>query len=145
MTGWVLHPQLAADTHPLARLPLCEVRLMRDARFPWLVLVPRIEGAVDWVDLPREVQHRLIDEIDLAGHALRAVAAFDKLNIAALGNVVAQLHVHVVGRSAGDAAWPRPVWGSGPAADYDSDALRTLSAALEAALRAPAAGADALA
>lgn len=120
--GFALDPRLAADTRPVGDLPLSRVLLMDDARFPWLVLVPRHAGLVELDDLPRDDRITLLDEIELAGRALRALAAPDKLNVAALGNVVAQLHVHVVARVRDDAAWPRPVWGVGERAPYPADA-----------------------
>lgn len=107
----------------MASLPLSDVLLMDDVNYPWLILVPRITGAVEWVDLSPADQHRLLDEVTLAGGALRHLHAPDKLNIAALGNVVAQLHVHVIARFAGDAAWPKPVWGAVPARRYDAGKL----------------------
>ncbi|HEY4582611.1 MAG TPA: HIT domain-containing protein [Lysobacter sp.] len=127
---WTLHPQLHADTHAVASLELCDVRLMDDARFPWLVLVPRIAGAVEWVDLDVADRHRLDEEIARCAAALRQVRAPHKLNIGALGNVVSQLHVHVVGRFHGDEAWPRPVWGSGEARRYASGEAAALIATL---------------
>ncbi|GAB1595894.1 HIT domain-containing protein [Lysobacter claricitrinus] len=123
MNGWTLHPQLAADTHFVTSLPLCDVLLMNDARWAWLILVPRIDGAREWIDLDRGAQHRLSDEVALASEALRDLHAPHKLNVAALGNVVAQLHVHVIARFREDAAWPRPVWGVGEAAAYASQVL----------------------
>lgn len=137
MSGWALHPQLDADTKFVASLPLCDVRLLDDARFPWLVLVPRADGCVDWIDLDRDAQHRLADEIDLAGRVLRDMHTPDKLNVATLGNVVPQMHVHVIARFRADAAWPRPVWGVGTAEPYAADAL----AAAVVALRTRLAGA----
>lgn len=120
---WHLDPRLEADTHLVARLPLSDLRLMDDARYPWLVLVPRVAGATELVDLPAAGQHALLDEIGHASHALRALVAPDKLNIAALGNVVPQLHVHVIARFRADDAWPKPVWGAHPARPYAPDAL----------------------
>jgi diadenosine tetraphosphate (Ap4A) HIT family hydrolase len=119
---WALHPRLEADTHPVARWPLCDVRLMEDARYAWLILVPRIADAVEIVDLPDDVQQQLTAEIARASRALRTVAAPHKLNIGALGNVVRQLHVHVLARFEGDAAWPGPVWGHGQAEPYTDEA-----------------------
>lgn len=118
MSGFALHPQLAADTRPVALLQLCDVLLMNDANYPWLVLVPRIAGAVELLDLDDADRSRLWREIDLASQALREAFNPDKLNIAALGNVVSQLHVHVIARSRDDAAWPKPVWGAQPAKPY---------------------------
>lgn len=127
---FILDPRLAADTRPVASLPLCEVRLMNDARFAWLVLVPRRAGLVEIADLAEEEQATLWREVNRAAAALRACAPCDKLNLGALGNIVRQLHVHVVARREGDAAWPGPVWGSGAARPYAADALEALTAGL---------------
>ncbi|MGA7439016.1 MAG: HIT family protein [Luteibacter sp.] len=113
-----LDARLAGDTLVVGDLPLCRVLLMRDSRFAWLVLVPRQAGLVEVSDLPDADRAALWREVDQAGAALRAVAPCDKLNIGALGNIVRQLHVHVVARVEGDAAWPGPVWGSGKAEPY---------------------------
>ncbi|WP_426689266.1 HIT domain-containing protein [Rhodanobacter ginsengiterrae] len=117
--GFILDPRLAADTYPVASLPLCEVLLMNDARYPWLILVPRRAGVVEIADLGSSEQTMLWQEANLAAAALRAAVPFDKLNLGALGNIVRQLHVHLVGRREGDAAWPGPVWGHGSALDHD--------------------------
>jgi diadenosine tetraphosphate (Ap4A) HIT family hydrolase len=116
MTGdaaFALDPRLAADSLLVAEGPLSQLRLMDDARFAWLVLVPRVADASEWVDLDAEGQHLLLAEVGRAAQLLRATGACHKLNIGALGNVVRQLHVHVVARNEGDAAWPGPVWGAG--------------------------------
>lgn len=113
-----LDARLAGDTVVVGDLPLCRVLLMRDSRFAWLVLVPRQAGLVEVSDLPEADHAALWREVGQAGAALRAVAPCDKLNIGALGNIVRQLHVHVVARVEGDAAWPGPVWGSGKAEAY---------------------------
>ena len=123
MNRWHLHPQLADDTHPVALLPLCEVRLMDDANYPWLILVPRIADAVELIDLAREQRLMLMEEIDQAARTLRTVFRPDKLNVAALGNVVPQLHVHVIARSIDDPAWPAPVWGRAAARPYTAEGL----------------------
>jgi diadenosine tetraphosphate (Ap4A) HIT family hydrolase len=125
----------AAD---LGELPLCHARLQLDARYPWIVLVPRIGGARELEDLSAADRARLIEETVLAGAAVRAVAevlglAVDKLNVGALGNVTPQLHVHVVGRRADDPAWPGPVWGHSPGQAYEA---KTLQRAVAAARRA---------
>ncbi|MCE5232565.1 MAG: HIT family protein [Mizugakiibacter sp.] len=132
--GFALDPRLAADTASVAELPLSRLLLMDDARFPWLILVPRRPGLVELADLDRAAQHALLDEVQRAGAALRAAAPCDKLNVGALGNVVRQLHVHVVARRAGDAAWPGPVWGAGRAERYAADAREALLARLRALL-----------
>jgi diadenosine tetraphosphate (Ap4A) HIT family hydrolase len=117
--AFTLDPRLAADSLLLADGPLSQLRLMDDARFPWLVLVPRVADAVEWFDLDEERRHVLLAEVHRAGQVLRATSPCHKLNIGALGNVVRQLHVHVVARTEGDAAWPGPVWGSGTMLRYD--------------------------
>ena len=122
-SAYHLHPQLAADSHPLANLALCELRLIDDANYPWLVLVPRVPDAVELVDLARDLRLQLTDEIDFASRLLRAAVRPDKLNVAALGNMVPQLHVHVIARFHGDPAWPAPVWGRVAARPYAPEAL----------------------
>ena len=130
-----LDPQLAADTHAVGDLELSRVLLMNDARFPWLILVPRRAGMRELIDLHVDEQHILLSEIDRCATALRNMDRPDKLNVAALGNVVAQLHVHVIARTLHDAAWPRPVWGVGEAVHYDANALQLRLTSLRAALR----------
>lgn len=115
-----LDARLAADSVPVIDLPLCSVLLMNDARFPWLLLVPRHAGMSEVHDLDEGDQEQLWREIRSAAYALRAAVPCDKLNIGALGNIVRQLHVHVVARVVDDAAWPGPVWGSGVARPYDA-------------------------
>lgn len=133
MNAWTLHPQLDADTHPLARWPLCELRLMDDANHPWLILVPRVPGATELVDLDVAAQSALMAEITRASRALQALHRPDKLNVAALGNAVPQLHVHVIARYRHDIAWPRPVWGVANARPYAPDVLADTAARLQAA------------
>ena len=118
-----LDARLAADSLFVADGPLSQVRLMDDARWPWLVLVPRVEGASEWIDLDGNQQRLLLAEVNLVSRLLREEAGVDKLNLGALGNIVRQLHVHLVGRHEGDAAWPGPVWGSGAAQRHAPDAL----------------------
>ena len=134
-SGYHLHPQLAADSHPLATLALSELRLIDDANYPWLVLVPRVANAVELIDLDRDQRLRLTDEIDFAARLLRAAVRPDKLNVAALGNMVPQLHVHVIARFTTDPAWPAPVWGRLAAKPYAPEALvdriRSFQAAME--------------
>jgi len=132
--GFALDPRLAADTRPVASLPLCDVQLMDDARWPWLVLVPRRAGLVEIADLPGDEQALLWQEVNRAAAALRAVAPCDKLNLGALGNIVRQLHVHVIARIEGDAAWPGPAWGHGARVPRDDKDAAALIAALRQAL-----------
>jgi diadenosine tetraphosphate (Ap4A) HIT family hydrolase len=128
--GFPVDPRLAADSLFLADGPLSQLRLMDDRRFRWLVLVPRVPGAVEWIDLDGDAQRLLLAEINLAGRLLRAWAPAHKLNIGALGNVVRQLHVHVLARDEGDAAWPGPVWGAGTPRRYDDAERLALAARL---------------
>lgn len=118
-----LHPQLAEDTVPVIELALCEVRLMDDANHPWLVLVPRVANAIEMIDLDAMQRTQLTAEIDAVCRALKALFKPDKLNVAALGNMVSQLHVHVIARYIDDIAWPRPVWGTTAARAYSPEAL----------------------
>ena len=121
--GWHLHPQLAEDTHPVAHFALSELQLMDDANHPWLILVPRVESAVELIDLSDGQQAELTREIARASRALQAVFKPHKLNVAALGNLVPQLHVHVIARYEDDIAWPRPVWGMAAAQPYATEEL----------------------
>ncbi|MEO8855697.1 MAG: HIT family protein [Burkholderiaceae bacterium] len=132
--SFILDPRLAADTYPVASLSMCNVLLMNDARYPWLILVPRRTALVEISDLAVAEQTLLWQEANRAATALRAVAPFDKLNLGALGNIVRQLHVHLVGRRTGDDAWPGPVWGNGSAQAYDEAPRDALLAALRRAL-----------
>lgn len=130
---WRLPADFETVSAPLADLPLCAARLMNDARFVWVVLVPRREGVVDIDDLTPGERHRLLDETLEAGRRVRAMSAAlgrpaDKLNIAQLGNVTRPLHVHVVARRPDDAAWPRPVWGVGVAEPWSTAQLDQLTA-----------------
>jgi diadenosine tetraphosphate (Ap4A) HIT family hydrolase len=128
--NWSLHPQLAQDTVPVGDLGLARGLLANDANYPWLILVPRRAGLVELIDLDDAAQVQLLGEIAAAARALKAITACDKLNIAALGNQVAQLHVHVIARRHGDAAWPKPVWGAAAPRAYEPAARDTLLAAL---------------
>ncbi len=115
MTSFTLHPQLRRDTHRIGSLSLSEVLLMDNALFPWAVLVPRVVGAREITDLKSSQQHLLMDEITRVSEGMQRFFSADKMNVAALGNQVPQLHVHVIARTMGDAAWPNPVWGKGRA------------------------------
>ena len=124
-----LHPRLSQDADFVGDLPLCRVLLMNDSRWPWLVLVPRLANAVELTDLDRAGRALLIEETAQAAEWLKAHARADKINVGALGNVVRQLHVHIVARHAGDPAWPGPVWGFGAAVPYGDDEARAMVAA----------------
>lgn len=123
---FTLDPRLQADTHFIASLSLCDVLLMNDTRFPWLILVPRIARATEIVDLDDPLKATLWREVDQAALQLRALTSCEKLNIGALGNIVRQLHIHVIGRYTGDAAWPGPVWGCGSAVPYEDIAAKAV-------------------
>jgi diadenosine tetraphosphate (Ap4A) HIT family hydrolase len=108
---FTIHPKLAADTLEVADLELSKLLLMNNAHYPWCILVPRVVGAREWLDLNFTQQHALLDESNRVARAMLRLFDAHKINIAALGNVVSQLHVHVVGRYQNDPAWPGPVWG----------------------------------
>jgi len=125
MAGWSVAPAFEAGSVVVGDWPLCHVRLQDDARFPWLILIPRVAGAVELEDLPEADRAILMEETVRAGHAVRALGAavgrpVEKLNVAAIGNVTAQLHIHVVGRRKDDGLWPEPVWGRGAAERYEA-------------------------
>ena len=119
---FILNPRLEADTLHVAEWPLCLVRLMNDATYPWLILVPKRHGVTEIHELDETDRHLLADEIAQASHRLQIATNAFKINIAALGNVVPQLHVHVIARYQDDPAWPAPVWGRAPAVPYRDDA-----------------------
>jgi diadenosine tetraphosphate (Ap4A) HIT family hydrolase len=127
MSSFTLDPRLAADTVPLGDLGLSAIYLMNDSRFPWFVLVPRRPELSELTDLAPDDAATLMDEIRVATRVMLALARPDKVNVGALGNVVAQLHVHVVGRFLSDPAWPGPVWGWGKATPYPDHAAAALA------------------
>lgn len=133
--SFTLHPTLARDTVEVVRLPLCRVLLMRDRRFPWLILVPERDAVREIHELDAADRSRLIEETARASRVLSGLVRPDKINVGALGNVVPQLHVHVVARFATDVAWPGPVWGSGLPEPYPAEDLETFRARLAAAFR----------
>ncbi len=119
--GFSVAPAFEAGSVAITEWPLCHVRLQDDARFPWLILIPRVEGAVELEDLSVEQRAVLMEETVRAGALVRRLGAVEKLNVGAIGNVTAQLHVHVVGRRRDDSLWPDPVWGRGPVVPYTDD------------------------
>lgn len=132
-----LDPRLGADTLSVGDLALCAVRLMNDRRYPWLVLVPRVEGAIEVHALAPAERALLLEESTAAARALAELAPGHKINIGALGNVVRQLHVHVLARHEGDPAWPGPVWGHSPAVPYEQAAANERIARLRAMMPVP--------
>lgn len=133
-TGFLLDPRLEADTFPVIDLALASVRLMDDARFPWAILVPRRPGLSELIELEGSSRATLTAEIDHVSRALKALTGCDKLNVAALGNQVRQLHIHVIARFTGDPAWPGPVWGVGERRTYAAPQAMLTVARLRAAL-----------
>lgn len=133
MTVFQLDPRLDADTLPVMELALCSLRLMNDQRWPWLILVPRIAGACEVHDLQETEQTLIALESAAAGRVLAQVTDCEKINTAAIGNIVRQLHVHVIARKPGDANWPGPVWGFGVREPYDKAAAMILIAGIKSA------------
>jgi diadenosine tetraphosphate (Ap4A) HIT family hydrolase len=127
---WSLHPRLDEDAISIGDLPLSRLAMMKDANYPWLVLVPRQADAVEIIDLDRDGRAVLMTEIGQVSEALKDITGCDKLNVAALGNQVPQLHVHIIARRKSDAAWPRPVWGAAPARGYDTADLEAFIEAI---------------
>jgi diadenosine tetraphosphate (Ap4A) HIT family hydrolase len=116
---WKLHPQLLADSIPITEFPICAVRLLDDARFPWILLIPRIAGLTQWLDMPQDIAHQVLDEVHEAQHVLQQIFTPVRINFAAIGNRVDQLHIHCVARFGNDAAWPDVVWGHGIRQTYN--------------------------
>jgi len=135
LSEFALDPKIAADSIFVADLPLSAVRMMRDANYPWLLLVPRRAGIFEIVDLAPSDRLQLMEEIAMTSATLRAAVPCDKLNVAALGNVVRQLHVHIIARRKDDPAWPNPIWGAAPARTYATGAAEALAAELAARLK----------
>lgn len=120
MSEFTLHEKLAADCFLIGSLPLCDVLLLNDTRYPWCVLVPRVAGLTELMQLDAPQAQLLFTELSLVSEILEKQAGVTKLNVGALGNLVPQLHIHVIGRSPSDAAWPGPVWGFGQAQPYSA-------------------------
>jgi diadenosine tetraphosphate (Ap4A) HIT family hydrolase len=129
-SAWSLHARLKEDTIDIGDLPLCRVLVIKDANYPWLLLVPRRPDIVEVIDLEEVEQAQLMTEVSRVARALKDVTKCDKLNIAALGNMVPQLHVHVIARRTSDAAWPRPVWGAVPPLSHDAEEVQVFISAL---------------
>lgn len=132
---FLLHPTLERDTVEIARLKLCRVLLMRDSTYPWLILVPERENLRDLDDLSPDDQALAMAEITQVSKTMKELFHPDKMNVAALGNVVEQLHIHVIARFKEDLAWPKPVWGVLPPKDYENAERDTLIARLALALK----------
>ena len=131
MSRFEIHPQLLYDCHRLGQLRLCHFLLHKNAAVPWLILVPATAPTGDLLDLPDQVRNMAMDEAAIAARFLKTEFAVSKINFAAIGNVVSQLHLHVVGRRATDPCWPAPVWGNLVDADgYSSARIAILTATL---------------
>jgi diadenosine tetraphosphate (Ap4A) HIT family hydrolase len=125
--AWTLHPQLDRDTASLGDLPLSRVLVINDANYPWLLLVPRRPDVTEVIELDEVAQAQLMTEVTRVARALRDVTQCHKLNIAALGNAVPQLHVHIIARFRHDPAWPKPVWGAVPPRNYEREELHNFA------------------
>lgn len=134
---FTLHPQLKKDTIEVAQWPLCRVLLMNDRTYPWLILVPQRENIREFHHLKTEDRTRVMHEMVLAGRLLEQATKADKINTAALGNQVEQLHIHVIARFKDDPAWPGPVWGVNPAEPYDEASLSHTLRMLREAMTPP--------
>lgn len=130
VTPFSLHPQLANDCFELADLPLCKLLLCNDSAYPWFILVPKVNDITDIYQLDWQQQQQLLNESSLLSELLMQVFTGDKMNVAALGNVVEQLHVHHVVRYKTDVSWPKPIWGQQPLTPYTDDELANIKAAL---------------
>ncbi len=129
-SAWLLHSQLEKDTINVGDLPLSRVLVIKDANYPWLLLVPRRAETVEIIDLDEVEQAQLMTEITRVARVLKDITKCDKLNIAALGNLVPQLHIHIIARRSSDAAWPRPVWGVAPPLNHDPEEVTDFISAL---------------
>jgi len=133
---FVLDPRLEQDTLHMGDFPLCRLLLMNDAQYPWFILVPRREEVSELFQLDTADQHSLWREATLLAELLKDTFKADKMNVATLGNMVSQLHVHVIARRRSDAAWPAPVWGRHPVQPYAAEQLAEMRARLRLVLPA---------
>ena len=133
-TEFILHEMLQRDCIELLDLPLCKLLLMNDNQYPWFILVPRVIEAVDLYQLPWHQQQQFLNESSMLSEVLMQVFKGKKMNVAALGNVCSQLHVHHIVRFENDIAWPKPVWGLNPTAPYNDEEIEAIKAKLLPAL-----------
>jgi len=131
--SFVIDSQLKQTSYPLTSLDVCDLRLVDDQRWPWLLIIPRVAQAVELIDISPDLRAQVWLEIDHVGRVMRDQFSPHKLNIAALGNQVRQLHVHCIARFPEDEAWPNPVWGVGDSVPYDSELLNSRLNALRGA------------
>jgi diadenosine tetraphosphate (Ap4A) HIT family hydrolase len=125
-TSFLLHPQLVQDTIELADFPLCKLLLCNDSAYPWFILVPKVANTSEIYQLDWQQQQQLLNESSLLSELLMQVFAGDKMNVAALGNMVEQLHVHHVVRFKTDSQWPKPIWGQQAAKPYSEAEITVL-------------------
>lgn len=130
-----LHERLAADTHNLGRSRLCEILLMNDRTWPWIILVPAVPDIREIYQLGKEQQQRLLEESSTLSQGMMEIFGGDKMNVAALGNMVPQLHLHHIVRFEGDPAWPGPVWGKQPPVPYEDGELEQIKEKLKPLLQ----------
>lgn len=123
---FVLDPRIERDSIYVTDLSLCQIRLQNDSRFPWVILIPKVENVIEVHDLIQSDQAQLIKESSIVATIVKKLTNCKKVNVANLGNIVSQLHWHVVGRTETDAAWPGPIWGVGSANDYEFSARQKL-------------------
>ena len=135
MNDFILHSKLAADTFEVLSLEVSQLLLMNDARYPWLILVPQVIGMRDLHNLSTKQYQAVTQEIVQVSEVLESLAHAHKMNVGALGNMVPQLHIHIIARQTNDAAWPAPVWGVGEAQPYSQDAAKTLIQQIASKLR----------
>jgi len=129
-SGWTLHPQLQSDTAPVGDFALCRALAINDTDYQWLILAPRRPGITEIADLGSGEAARLMAEISGTSRVLKDVTRCDKLNIAAIGNIVPQLHIHIVARRRNDPLWPKPIWGAAPPRPGDAAAFARFVAAI---------------
>lgn len=134
MAHFNLHPQLEADTWPISDMVLNKLLLMNDSNFPWLIMVPKVGETREIHELTPGDRQQLMDEVSTVSSMLQRLTHADKMNVAALGNMVPQLHLHVIARFQGDAAWPGPIWGKVPGVPYETAAAETLIKQIRRAL-----------
>ena len=135
MNDFILHSKLVADTFEVLSLEVSQLLLMNDARYPWLILVPQVSGMRDLHNLSTKQYQAVTQEIVQVSEVLESLAQAHKMNVGALGNMVPQLHIHIIARQTNDAAWPAPVWGVGEAQPYSQDAAKTLIQQIASKLR----------
>ena len=134
MSRFSIDPRLLEDTIEVMSLGCCDLRMMNETRWPWLVLIPRIDGAIEWHELFTDQRQEIDLEISRVAGVLKALTGCRKINIAAIGNMVPQLHIHVIARTDGDPNWPGPVWGYGRREPMEEQQKKLMSADIRLAI-----------